>query len=817
MKAALNQGGKIIKLNKQIEILAPVGSMESLYAAIQNGANAVYLGGKLFNARHYASNFDFDQLKEAVSYAHLRGVKVYVTVNILIDNEEIEAVIDYIRYLYQIDIDGIIIQDLGLASLLRKIFPDLDLHGSTQMTINNLPGSEFLQDMGFTRLVLARETPIGEIKHIHSNSKIELEAFIHGALCVSYSGQCLMSSMIGGRSGNRGMCAQPCRMPYSIVDKEGVLMENWDKKYLLSTRDLNTLDEIGELVDSGIISLKIEGRMKRPEYVATVVKNYRKALDQGSSSLSQEDKKEVKQIFNRGFTKGLTFGDFSKDFITLDRPDNRGLLAGKVTRIDKYKVYVLLEEDIEKGDGLEFETTRGEYKGILAPYGGKKGKTLVLEKPAIIKNDSSVYKTSSLNLLNKARESFATDKIKKKINLKIEIKIGYPPILIAELEDKRIQVGLDQVTERGEKVHLKREKVYEQISRLGDTIYELESLAIDLDEEAYLPVSSLNQLRRLMTEKLDFYYSYINKREDISDQVFLERKSQVLGQRQGKNQKDKKISIKVSNINQFWQLDLNKLDRIYIGFYQGLKEVLEELKAYNKEVYIYTDKILYQKDLDYIRDAIKPYVELIDGISVSNIGSLKFFKDNFDLKIHSDIGLNAFNSHTVNYLMESGSSSVCLSPELNLKQIKNLMDKADGPSEAIVYGYLALMVTKHCPMALVKGCKDDSGCKTCNFSHGYGLKDRMGVSFYMDRKEGFSNIYNSLPLMVVDNLQQIYKAGINYARLDFTIEKEKIREIQSIYYDYAKDLIDKDQVKDYLDRFKEENKITNGHVYRGIL
>ena len=381
-------------MNKEIELLAPVGSMESLFAAVQNGANAVYLGGKLFNARHSATNFDSDELKEAIKYAHLNDVRVYITVNILIDDKEIEDTLDYIRFLYKIDVDAIIVQDIGLASLARELLPDLPILGSTQMTINNLYGAKHLERMGFTRVILARETPIREIRNIKANTNIELESFVHGALCVSYSGQCLMSSMIGGRSGNRGRCAQPCRMLYSIVDKEDNLVHDWDKRYVLSPKDLNTIEHLDEIIDSGITSLKIEGRMKRPEYVATIVSNYRKVLDKSLDVLSDDDKKDITQIFNREFTKGIILDDFGKRFISFDRPDNRGAVLGYVSRVDKYKVYIMLQEDVEKGDGIELSLKNGGYKGLKVPVDGKKGTILTVEKQGFIEKDSLVYKTS---------------------------------------------------------------------------------------------------------------------------------------------------------------------------------------------------------------------------------------------------------------------------------------------------------------------------------------------------------------------------------------------------------------------------------------
>lgn len=803
-------------MNK-IELLAPVGSMEALYAAVQNGANAVYLGGKLFNARQYASNFDFEELKEAVEYAHLRNVKVYVTTNILIDNKEMEEVIDYVKFLYEIDVDGIIVQDLGLAKLVKELIPDIEVHGSTQMTINNLEGAEFLHDMGFTRVVLARETPINEIRYIHENTPIELEAFIHGALCVSYSGQCLMSSMIGGRSGNRGKCAQPCRMPSSIVDKEGNLVKDWDKKYVLSTRDLNTLDSIEDIVKSGIISLKIEGRMKRPEYVSTVVRAYKKALDEGAKNITLEDKDDVEQIFNRGFTKGLMFGDFGRDFISLDRPDNRGVLVGKVTRVDKYKVYITLEKNITAGDGLEFESAKGEHIGIKAPFDGKKGTTMNLEKPGYILKDSLVYKTSSLELLNRAKASYQDENIKNPIDMEINIEIGKKPKLMVMYKENMIIEEGDSLVEKSQKISLSEEKVIEQLSKLGDTTYYLNNINVNIEDGAFLPLSALNSLRREAVEELNKIVKQTSYRKPIDNNLYKENKKSVFQLKRTNKEIDNKISIRVNTLEQFNQLDLNKLDRIYLGFYTGLEDVIPKIKDYNKEVYLWTDKILYKKDLDNIGNIIEPIEKSLDGVSVSNLGTLKYIKDRFNLKIHGDIGLNAFNSFTLNYLSSIGLASATLSPELNLGQIKDINLYANNITESIVYGYLPVMVTKHCPMSLVKGCKDDKNCSNCNFAKGYGLKDRMGATFYMDRKEGYTNIYNSVPIMVLDSLKQVRNSGISMARLDFTIETKGIKEIQRIYYDYSNGSIDDDEVRDFIEKYKENNNITRGHYFRGII
>ena len=802
---------------KNIELLAPVGSMESLYAAIQNGADAVYLGGKLFNARQNASNFENDEIKEAVDYAHLRGVRVYITANILIDDSEMESVIDYIKYLYEVDVDAVIVQDMGLANLVRNFFPKLEIHGSTQMTINNLYGAEFLHDMDFSRVVLARETPLDEIKYISENTPIELEAFIHGALCISYSGQCLMSSMIGGRSGNRGRCAQPCRMPSSLVDKDGRLLEDWDKKHILSTRDLNTIEEVDKIVDAGIVSLKIEGRMKRPEYVATIVKNYRKALDQGIDSLDEKDKEDIEQIFNREFTKGAMLGSFGDDFVSVDRPDNRGLYIGRVSRADKYKVYIELEKDISIGDGIEFRLSSGDTKGLRSTIDAKAGEIATFEKPGYILNDTLVYKTSSVDLLDRAKESYQDENVIYKIDADINIEIGKEPELKIKYRNKEVSVIGDKKTELAQKAGLTEEKVIEQISKLGNTNYSLDDVNISLDENSFLPLSVINKLRRDATEKLDELVMHTNDRDNIDADDYKDKKQEFFKQDRIKTTSKRKISIKVNNVDQFNQLDLNKLDRIYLNYRDGLELSIEKLSEYDKEVYISTDKILYEKDFKQVEKDIKLLENKIDGVSVSNIGTFKYLNDKFDLNIHGDMGLNVFNSYSLDYLNTSGIDSLTLSPELTLAQIKAIKEKSKASTEAIVYGRLPVMTTKYCPMSSVKGCKDDSECANCNFAEGYKIKDRMNIEFPMERRGNVSTIYNSVPIMVLDSLDSIYSSGVDMARLDFTVEDDNIAYIQDAFYDFAKGNIDVEEAKQIITDYRVDHDITNGHYFRGIM
>lgn len=386
-------------MNK-IELLAPAGSMESLYAAVQNGADAVYLGGAKFSARAYASNFDEENMIKAVEYCHLYNVKIYVTVNTAMKEEEIKEALEYVEFLYKIGVDALIIQDAGLAQLIKRNFPKFELHASTQMSIHNAEGALFLKNLGFSRIVLSRELSLDEITHISKYLNIETEIFVHGALCVSYSGQCLMSSLIGGRSGNRGRCAQPCRLPYEIIDKK---RKKKAKGYILSPKDVCTIENIKDIINSGTSSLKIEGRMKRPEYVAGVVSAYRKAIDDANCDIETERKKLL-QLFNReGFSKAYLYGNVGRDMMSYRFPKNTGVFIGKVNR----DLTIELKENVKLQDGIRFGGDGFTIFKIV------KGSTNVEEafvgdrvklKPTKYKAGDMLFKTSDNELLNNLRD-----------------------------------------------------------------------------------------------------------------------------------------------------------------------------------------------------------------------------------------------------------------------------------------------------------------------------------------------------------------------------------------------------------------------------
>ena len=812
-------------MKNNVELLSPVGSYESLLASIENGADAVYLGGKLFNARKYASNFDYDELKSAVDYAHVRGVKVYVVVNIILRDDELKEAVDYLIYLYNIDVDALIIQDLGLLRLVKKLLPDFEVHGSTQMSINNYYGALLLQELGFSRVVLARELSIREISEISKKTDIELEIFVHGALCVSYSGQCLMSSLIGGRSGNRGTCAQPCRMKYTIVDtvSNKSLNKGFDEKHILSLKDLNAIDDLEEIIDAGVVSLKIEGRMKKPEYVATIIDQYRKKIDKleqdDDSETSVEDKEKMAQMFNRGFTKGFLKEDFGRDIVTLDKPNNRGVLIGEVTKIDNESTHILLDGTLVKGDGIEIITKSGEGSGLIIDRIDQSKNIAVIKNVRGASVGDKVYKTLDIELNKSARESFvnASDDTKHLLDMEIDIKIGKPVILKVIDGKKEAVVYSKEIVEQARNISLTEERVHEQMEKLGNTPYILGDIDISIEDGSMIRVSVLNNLRRLAVEELAKDRSNFNNRTEVKLGQLSKEIKDLFAFPKNKIDK-KKISIKVDTLEKFKQLNLSKLDRIYLNFKSDIKKAISMIKEKNNqiEIYVSTEKIIENNDFIKLKSFLNSIIEDIDGVSVSNLGTLAFVKDNFKTKIHSDFELNVFNSQAAQVFKELGVTSATLSAELKLNQLEKISRNDILEYEVVGYGYLPLMTLKHCPMAVIKNCKSTDNCETCDMKEGYGLLDRKDMIFDFKRAENSTIVYNSQPIVVAEYLKQIYQNNIDMVRLDFTKE-ENVAYIQAIYYDFANDIITLSEVESRVDKLKTKEGITKGHFFRGVL
>ena len=763
------------------ELLSPAGSMESLKAGIQNGADAIYLGGSSFGARAAATNFDNDELIEAVKYAKLRNVNIFVTVNTSIKETEIEELISYTDFLYKIGVDAIILSDIGIAEVLRKRYPNMELHASTQISAHSLNDVLELKQVGFDRVVIARELSIEEIKEICDNVDIDIEVFIHGAICVSYSGQCLMSSMLGDRSGNRGRCAQPCRQSYKLINKTTGKIINVNGNYLLSPKDLCSIENIEKILDTGVKSLKIEGRMKRPEYVAVVTSRYRKAIDNYINNKITTDKKTLKEdleaIFNRKFTSGYLMSKNGSDIINLDKPNNVGVKVGEVLSFNpkKNKLKIKLSGKLSKRDGINLG---GGNIGRIIKDGeifdcGVAGDIVEIDFIKNIKPKTPVYKTSDKQLVDNANKSFKEGIENIKINLKCEIfiKVGYK--VKFNLED--IEIFSDEIIEKANNKEAEIDKIIEKLSKTGGTPYNFVFNNIFVDKNAFIPVSVLNNLRRKAIEKYEEYRLDLSVKRIIypyEDYSYLKGEKVFNG----------KITLKVHNnsqldkilenpnisefVKEIYTEDFTLLEKYYSKFKTlGINIIYSSLGVIRNEEYYVLEKYLSKINSD-----------IFNKVQISTWGSKNFFKSKFGTKkFNIDTYFNIYNSYSLKFFEKYfDAEDITISQEINKFEIKNLLDKSkerNSNVDMIIYGHTRSMLTEYCAMGvLTKDCHKDRRCSECARSD-YILKDNENREFRL-----FQDIFcrteirNHLTLDLRENIKEIFELGIDRVRLDFTYE-----------------------------------------------
>lgn len=627
------------------ELLSPVGSMECLMAAINAGCDAVYFAGRNFGARMFASNFSDEDIIKAINICHLYGVKAYITVNTLIYDNEVERFLKYVDFIYKQGADAIIMQDIGMIDLVRKTYPNLVIHVSTQAHIHNLEGVKLMETLGVKRVVLARETPIELVNEIKKNSNIEIEVFVHGALCMSYSGECLMSALIGSRSGNRGTCAQCCRQKYSLeVDNKIVLKD----KYLLSTKDLNTLNYINKLVSANIDSLKIEGRMKSKEYVYLTTSIYRLALDNykkyGNTKITEEDFINLKKIFNREFTKGFLFNEDNDSYTNIYRPNHMGVKIGEVIDYKNNEAIIKLTDNLNINDGIRilsdsdigFIVTK-MYKDLKFIKSAIKSDIIRIKTPKV-KIKSDVLKTSDYLLINDLNKKMNINK-KIKINGAINIRKNSPIKFSINDSSNSVCVVSDYIVEESITSKITKEKVLNQINRFGDTIYVLENLNIKMDEDVFIPIQVLNDLRRKAVLELNNLRMYKNKYIKSNYSISV------------KDYKRENLKTLLVNDYDSFIKNYNKYDLIYI----------DKLELYNK---VNDNKCILK--IPRVQEHLKDYnMKLLVG----DLGSLYKYKN-----VDTDFSLNITNSYSVAYLHSIGVNKITLSYELNYKQVKNLIE-----------------------------------------------------------------------------------------------------------------------------------------------
>ena len=785
---------------KKIELLSPVGDFECLKAAVQNGADSVYFGASNFNARASASNFDLTDLKNAISYAKLRGVNTHLTLNTLIKNNEFEDALLLAQKAYEFGIDAIIVQDLGLARTLIKNFPKLPIHASTQMTIHNLEGALEAEKLGFKRVVLSRELSLEEIRYICSNTNVEIETFVHGALCISYSGQCLFSSMVGGRSGNRGKCAQPCRLPYELVEQtDESFSSTIDKGYLLSTRDLCALEYIPDLISAGVMCFKIEGRMKSPEYVATVTRIYRKYIDLALSDkpyiIDEADKRDLMQVFNRGgFSTGHLSNNPNKNLVYKEKQNNMGIYIGNVANIkpNKGHIFFNLKDSIAIGDTIQFEHETTKYtvselmiKGKNLTSTSKKDLIEIGRMKGNIKIGDKIYKIASKELTNTAKLSYKDEN--KKINLYANIYIhkGEPIKLTAYTVDPANKLFNDIcVTKKSDIVPVEAssrpmdaERITSQLTKTKDTIFNFKDIEVDLEENTFVPsISSLNDLRRSCLEEI---YNIANSRIiRNSNSVELEKISSKV-----KNNKNRAISLLLNILNEdFDYSKLENIDNIYIPLkYFSSKKYEKTILALSNlfNVYIYLPTVIRSNYKNILSNLVEKSIANynIKGFVISNLSSFMLvdrLSSSNNFEYIANYTLNSYNSYTEKELTNLGISKITLSPELSAFDINNLCSKLSLARELIVYGKTPLMSSNYCLLGHSNKCYPNCGTR-CLDNKQYYLKDRLGFKFRIipDNVQTVTTIFNSKITSIDGSV-----FNVNSYRID--ILDEDIEQINSI-------------------------------------
>lgn len=722
----------------KVELLAPAGSIESFYAAVNSGADSVYLGGKFFNARYNSQNFDNEEMKHIIKYAHNKGVKVYVTLNTVLKDNEIIDALNYGIFLYENDVDALIVQDLGLLYLLNKYIPDIPINISTQAVVYDSYGVNFFESYHVEKVILARELSIEDLKKIAQNTETNLEVFIHGALCVSYSGQCYMSSFLGGRSGNRGKCAQPCRLNYTFYNKEkDQEIIEYNNMPLLSLKDFIAGESIYDLIEGGIKTFKIEGRMKGPAYTSSVVEYYRQIIDNYYRDRKVDTrnlKEKTMATFSRGYTNGYLKATEDTDMFAKRSSGIRGEIVGEI------------EEEIRE-KSQEFSKFR-----------------------------------------------------RNKISFNIELRIGHQAVL--ELFDGKntIKVKSNEACESSLKNSVTDEIIREQLSKLGNSIYDLHELKIKKDQGVFIRKSTLNKLRRDAVEILYEKNAKTYDRKEIKNLSY----NDVFPFRKGER-KHPKVSLKINSSQELAYLDKAKVKRLYFPYYLDVEDV-RNIEV--EEKYLWLPNILSEDNYKTLKDNINLYEEIFDGVCVNNVGSFQFFKENSKLKLHCGQYFNIINTFSTELLKDQGALGFTFSVEANIRDMENILRHTSLRSEVVAYQYVQLMVMKNCPMSMLRNCKNLQECENCSYSKNYQLKDRKGIHFNIERENELTHIYNSVPLTVFGKTDDFVKANVEYFFIDTKNIDEPEEIIDGLYCE-----INGMERSDIL----EENKFTRGHYLKNIL
>lgn len=817
---------------QKLELLAPAGSWEALEAAVNAGADAVYMGGKSFGARAYASNFDKEEMAKAVYFAHMHHVRIYITVNTLVDDSELEELADYLMFLNNVGVDGIIVQDLGVIRLARKIVPELPLHASTQMTITNSSGVDFAVAAGMERSVLARELSLKEIEAACSRGT-EIETFIHGALCVCYSGQCLMSSLIGGRSGNRGRCAQPCRLPYRLLNSKGDdMLEGKDAgQYLLSPKDMNTLEILPQLIESGVVSYKIEGRMKRPEYVAIVVDAYRRAMDSylaGDYSVPAEDFANIEQIFNRDFTTAYMVNRPGREMMSDRRPNNRGVLVGRVLKLDKQrnKAVIKLDKELHLGDGLEFWVTVGGRVGTTVTEMLSKGESVssaaygeqvTIDVPKGVRLNDRVFRTLDSKLMSYAQQFFGPDAKKRiAVDAVVTAHVGQPMTVTLTDEDGNVGYGeTDFIVEEARKRALDYSVVHKQLDRMGTTEYFLNSLNVELDDNVMVPMSEMNEARRMACEALDA--ARLEAFAPVRKPVHKHNESFVPNAKK-RTHDGAVLTVHCDSLGKVNAALQAGAERILFGgdcfthiplSDEDYRKATNMVRKAGRQLAFATPRIVKEAQLKYFDRLFALWSELEpDFVYISNNG-LWSIAVKHGLKPVADMSLNIFNYQSLEFWKEQGAVGAVISSEMTMGQVEHLASVSPVPIECMIQGRLEMMVSEYCVGGSFLGDLHKGACKF-NCSESLFLEDRKDAKFPIATDQFCRmHVLNAHELSMTANVQLMAEIGVSSLRIDGrNYDEQRLGELITMYKKILGGAV---EAPDNLPG------TTRGHYFRGVM
>lgn len=833
----------------KVELLAPAGSYESLVAAIKAGADAVYIGGQRFGARAYADNLDTQRMIEAIDYVHLHGKKIYMTVNTLLKPGEMGQLYDYLLPYYEAGLDAVIVQDMGVLAFVRKHFPDLDIHASTQMNVVGVAAAKFLKNLGIKRVVTARELSLAEIQEIYDETGLEIESFVHGALCYCYSGQCLMSSILGGRSGNRGRCAQPCRLPYELRGKQA---------YYLSPKDMAAVSILPKLIESGIYSFKIEGRMKRAEYVALVTSIYRKYIDLYEAgkpcALSREDEQLLMEIYNRGgFHAGYYEQKNGRNMMSIERPNHIGVFVGRIEQIKQNQIQFRTALPLQKQDVLEIHTKQGGVE-LTCPVFAKQGEkvTLNAQKIKLLKKGQDIYRVKSLHLLEQIQTTIIQKDNRIPIRGHVSAKVGQKLCIELFCGDSYLKVEGD-VVEQANKNPVTKEQMLAKIDQLKETPFYFEQLDGTVCGDCFLPVSLLKKMRREAIKQLeqtilcrfrrtkcnmqneiqeenvqkreyfmqnetqeeerfshenkkeDALSCHIKRRESLLYDIKIEKDGTVkdeIAQWTKKEKKKTQLVVSITNTS-YLPIVLKKEEvaAVYVELshisFEEMEDITRRCKKAGKKIYYmmpYVFRSKAQKEYELHKEQL--FFGEHDGFLVRNIDSFAFLENSeqYEKEIKLDYCLYCYNEAAIAFFAQSNKKiSFTMPLELHEKELKELVFPI---ADMICYSRFPLMISAQCVKKTTNCCDKKESYLT--------LKDRYDKQFLVktECKYCYNLIYNGLPLSLLDCQKEIKEMNPEQIRLHFV--NESVNEAEQIINDFIRG------------KKKTQQNFTRGHFKRGI-